>query len=213
MPFPSAIRSCFTWSVCRGSALRDRVLFFEAGFETLEVHSNAALRAFGGSPEIWDRPRNWLLQFTGCAQWPVRIAQKFAGNDDGVRLSGNENMLGLCGGCDHPDGAGQDVGFPADLLRKLRLITRTDRNLCLRQIAARRAIDQGCSKFRQLAGEFHRLLNIPPTIEPLGCRNTHDQWRSLRPCIATGGNRLAQDSSAILKRATVVIRPPIAIRR
>jgi hypothetical protein len=79
-------------------------------------------------------------------------------------LSSNDYVLCLNGTGDHPDRTGKDVGFPADLLRKWRLITRTDANLCMQCIAARRTVDQVCPKFLQLASEFNRLLNIPTAI-------------------------------------------------
>jgi hypothetical protein len=69
----------------------------------------------------------------------------------------------------------------------------------MRYIAARRAIDQICSKFPQLAGEFHRLLNIPAAIDPIGRRNAYEQRCSLWPRTSNSGNSLAQYSSAILK--------------
>src|SRR6266436_7049879 len=97
-------------------------------------------------------------------QGPIRISQKFAGDDDGIRLSANHDVLGLNGRCDHPDRTREDVGFPADLFFKLRLITWTGRNLGMRYIAARGTIDQVGSKVTQLAGEFNRLLNIPAAI-------------------------------------------------
>jgi Polyphosphate kinase C-terminal domain 2 len=46
------------------------VLFLEAGFQILEVYRNPGLRAFWRRPQILNRPRNWLPQFTGCAQGP-----------------------------------------------------------------------------------------------------------------------------------------------
>jgi hypothetical protein len=61
-----------------------------------------------------------------------RVPQELARDDDCVSLPGNQDVLGLNGRCDHPDSTGQDVGFPADFLRKLGLITRTDGNLRLR---------------------------------------------------------------------------------
>lgn len=33
-------------------------------------------------------------QLTGCPQWPIRISQEFAGDDDCVGLSGNDDVLG-----------------------------------------------------------------------------------------------------------------------
>jgi hypothetical protein len=42
----------------RISAQESRVL--EAGLQILEVYRNAGLRAFWGSPEILNSPRNWL---------------------------------------------------------------------------------------------------------------------------------------------------------
>src|SRR5260370_6124596 len=138
------------------------------------------------------RPRNWLFQLSGRPQGPIRISQKFAGYDDCVRLSANDDVLGLNGRCDHPDRTGKDVGFPPYLLRKLRLITRTDGNLCMQYIAARRAVDQVCSKFLQVAGEFNRLLNIPAAIDPIGRRNTHEQRCSLWPSTSNAGNPLPQ---------------------
>ena len=53
--------SSLNWSVSgveRGSALRNRVLFLEAGLQILKVYRNAGLRAFLRSPQILDRPRN-----------------------------------------------------------------------------------------------------------------------------------------------------------
>src|SRR5258708_7024943 len=175
------------------------MLFLEAGLQILEIYCDAGLRAFWGSPEILDGPRNRLRQLTGCPQGPIWISQEFAGDDDCVGLSGSDDVLGLNGRCDHPHRTGQDVGFPADLLGKLRLITRADLNLCMRYIAARRAIDQVCSKFLQLAREFNRLLNIPAVIDPIGRRNANEHRCSLWPRTPNGGSNLAQDSSAILK--------------
>jgi hypothetical protein len=66
-------------------------------------------------------------------------------------------------------------------------------------IAARGAIDQVCSKFLELAGEFNRLLNIPAAIHPSGRRNANKQRRSLWPRNSNSGDDLAQNSCAILK--------------
>ncbi len=43
------------------------MLFFEARFETLQIYRNPGLRAFRGRPEILDRPRYWLFQFSICS--------------------------------------------------------------------------------------------------------------------------------------------------
>src|SRR5579863_797989 len=163
------------------SAFRDGVLFLEAGLQLLEVYRIAGLRALRRSSEILDRPRNWLLQLTRCPQWPIRISQEFAGADDRIRLTSNHDVLSLNGRCDHPHRTGQDAGFPADLLRKRRLITRSDRNLRTRHIASRRAIDQVRSKCLQLAGELNGLLNIPPAIDPIARRNAYEQRCALWP--------------------------------
>src|SRR5258708_20100150 len=42
----------------RGSALRNRVLFLEAGLQILKVYPNPALRPFLPGPQIFNRPRN-----------------------------------------------------------------------------------------------------------------------------------------------------------
>ena len=130
---------------------------------------------------ILDGPRNRLPELTGCPQRPIRIAQELAGDEDRIRLPGRNDLLGLDGRRDHPDRTGHDFSVPADLPGKRRLKTRTERNLCMRRAAARRAIDEVYSCLPQPTRELNGLLNIPATINPIGGGNTHEQRCSLRP--------------------------------
>jgi hypothetical protein len=118
------------------------VIFLEAGMQILEVYRDASLRGFWCSPEILDRPRNWLPELMGCPQGPIRISQEFAGDDDCVRLSGTDDVLSLNRRCDHSDCTGRDVRFPGGSARQTVFDTRTDRNLGISAIAARRTINQ-----------------------------------------------------------------------
>lgn len=111
-----------------GFLFRNAVLFFEARSEALQIDRVSWLRAFRSGPEILHRPRDWLLQFSGCLQRPIGIAQEFAGHDHCIRLSRPNNVLRLDRRRDKSDGAGHDSRFAADPLGKGRLVTGTDRN-------------------------------------------------------------------------------------
>jgi hypothetical protein len=123
------------------SPFRNPVLFFEARFETLQIHRNPWLRAFRRRPEILHRPRDWLLQFSGRTQWPIRVAQKLAGDYHRVCLSRPDDVLRLHRRSDHSDRTGYDFGFAPDFLGKSRLVTGTDRNFRMGNVTAGRTID------------------------------------------------------------------------
>src|SRR5713101_2572419 len=129
-------------------------------------------RASGADPPKWlgadQKHHRLLLPLSTCltlptGAWPAKFLRRPPASD--AVVSAQE--------CDHSDCSSQDVRFPADLLCKRCLIARTDRNLCMRHIAARRTIDQVYSKFLELTGEFDRLLNIPAAIRPIGGRNAY----------------------------------------
>src|SRR6202034_3865784 len=107
---------------------------------------------------------------------------------------------------------GHDAGFPTDLLRKRRLISWTNRNPRLGHNAAGGTIDQVRAQRLQLSRQFHRLLDIPGPIDPIGRRNTHEQRSSFWPNAAHGSHDLTQYPSAILKRTAVGIGATVAER-
>src|SRR6476646_5776007 len=158
----------------RSPSFRNPVLFFKARFETLQIHRNPGLRAFWRRPEILHRPCDWLLQFSRRAQWPIWIAQKLARDNHRVRLSRPNDVLGLHWRSDHSDRTGHDFGFVPDFLGKSRLVTGTDRNFRVGNVTAGRSIDQIDSHLFQLSGEFDRLFDIPPAIDPVRGRDPHE---------------------------------------
>ena len=114
------------------SAFRNRVLFLEARFEIPEVRWDTGLRALRGRPEYWTGHETRCLSSWAARNGQIRVAQKFARDDDCVRLSSRDYVIGLNGGRDHPNGTRQDVGLAADPLRERRLIAQTDRDYCIR---------------------------------------------------------------------------------
>ena len=135
---------------CSVPSFRNPVLFFEARFETLQIHRNPGLRAFRRRPEILHRPRDWLLQFSSRSQWPIRIAQKLARDNHRIRLSRPNDVLCLHWRSDHSDRTGHDFSFAPDLFGKSRLVTGTDRNFRVGNVTAGRTIDQIHSHLLQL---------------------------------------------------------------
>src|SRR4029077_8584292 len=119
-------------------------------------------------------PLYWLLQFSTRSQWPIRIAQKLAGDYHRVRLSRPDDVLGLHRRSDHSDRTGHDFGFVPDFLGKSRLVTGTDRNFRVGNVTAGRAIDQIHSDLLQFPGELDRLFDIPPAIDPIRRRDPHE---------------------------------------
>src|ERR1700687_2372290 len=142
-------------------SLGHAVMFLEARFETLQIYRNPGLRAFRGCPEILDRPRDWLLQFSSRSQCPIRIAQKLARHDHCIRLFRPNDVFRLNWRSDHSDRSGHDFGFAANTFGKGHLVTRTDRNFRVGHVTTGRTVDEINSYLLQFPGEFDRLLNIP----------------------------------------------------
>ena len=125
-------------------------------------------------PEILDGPRDWLLQFASRSQGPIRIAQELARHDHCIRLFRPNDVLRLNWRSDHSDRAGHDFGFAADTLGKGHLVTGADRNFRVGHVTTGRTIDEIDSHLLQLPGEFDRLIDIPPAIDPIRRRDAQE---------------------------------------
>src|SRR5438132_910405 len=159
-----AVASSLLLAPCRSPSLRNPVLFFKARFERLQIDWNPWLRAFRRRPEILHRPCDWLLQFSSRSQWPIRIAQKLAGDNYRIRLSRPDDVLCLHRRSDHSNRTRHDSGLAPDFLGKSSLITGTDRNFRVGNVTAGRTIDEIHSDLLQLSGELDRLIDVSSVI-------------------------------------------------
>jgi hypothetical protein len=73
-----------------------------------------------------------VSQFSRCPQRPIRIAQELTRQNDQIRLSGSNDVIGLRGICDHPNRARSNARVPPDSFGKFRLVSRSDGNLRFR---------------------------------------------------------------------------------
>src|SRR5260370_1825254 len=158
----------------RGSLFRNRVLFFKAQFETFQIYWNPRLRTFRCGPEILDRPRDGLVQFSGRSQRPIWIAQKLTRDNYGVRLFRSNNVLCLNWRSNHPHRAGHDSSFATNPFGEVRLVTGTDWNIRVWHVTTGRTIDEINSDWLQLPGEFDRLINVPPVLHPIPRRDPQE---------------------------------------
>src|SRR5436190_18671602 len=75
-------------------------------------------------------------------QGEVGVAQEFAGEKDDVGLTVANDGLGLIWCRDQSDGAGENAGLFADLLRERNLVAGSERNLGLDGVAAGGGVNQ-----------------------------------------------------------------------
>jgi hypothetical protein len=54
-----------------------------------------------GRAEVLDGPGDLLMEMLGSVDWPVGIAEKFAGEENNVGLTVADNLIGLLGRGDH----------------------------------------------------------------------------------------------------------------
>ena len=85
----------------------------ETVLELLEIHLRTSLCAVR-------RP----------TEWPIGIPQELAGEQHQISFFCSDDMIRLYGRRDETDGSRRDHSVASDPLRKGRLVTRTDGNVC-----------------------------------------------------------------------------------
>ena len=83
-----------------------------------------------------------MAKFPRGLQRPIRIPQEFTCQQNHVSLIRSDDVIRLHRRSNEANSPGRYFGLAPDALRKGRLITRTDRNLCLRQIATGGAVHE-----------------------------------------------------------------------
>lgn len=114
-------------------------------------------------------------------EWPVRVTQQFAGQQDQVGLAGAQDVFGLRRFSNHANGSGGDAGLFAHALGKACLVAWADRDLCFGRSAARRHINQVHTQVFQAPRQLDGFVRVPAVLYPIGGRNTHEQRQLLRP--------------------------------
>src|SRR5207302_5610423 len=121
------------------AALRFASRGFGDGLDQLDFLDWKALRGSGRScAKILRGPRYRPAQLRGGMQRPVRIAQHLASEQHDVGLPAADDLIGLMCFRDHADGAGQDAGIAANPFCERHLISGSDGNLRIGDVAARR---------------------------------------------------------------------------
>src|SRR5579885_133039 len=166
--------------------------------------------AGSGSAQILYEPRTLMSQIIGSMKRPVGIAQKFTRHQDQVCLPCAQNVVRLRRIGDHPHGAREDSCLPANLLGKMRLVSRTDRDLHAGHKAAGRDIHQIDSAQAQLSGESNGFLYVPAAIGPVCGGNAHEKRLLIRPPLEHGIDHTHQGTAPVLQRAAINITPAIA---
>src|SRR5699024_9225072 len=75
----------------------------------------------------WYR-RVFMPQYLGRINREIGIAQRFSADQDDVSLLGHENVLGLEGFGNQPDGSSWHTGAATDCFSKRHLVSRARRN-------------------------------------------------------------------------------------
>jgi hypothetical protein len=96
----------------------------------------AALHLAAGGALVLDGPAGGLVECVGGAEWPVGIAEEFAGEEDDVGLAGADDLVGLGGLCDEADSAGAEAGFAADAIGEGDLVAGAEGDLLAEIVAA-----------------------------------------------------------------------------
>jgi hypothetical protein len=91
-------------------------------------------------------------------QGPVGIAQHFAGEKDHVGVAGGDDLIGLCGFCDHADGGRGNSSFSPDAGGERHLETGADGNAGVRNLAARGDVDEVNAMSGQQARQFYGFV-------------------------------------------------------
>src|SRR3954453_23969206 len=100
------------------------------------------------------RPRNVYAEDVRGVERPVRIAQQFPGQKNGVRGTAADDLVGLMRIRDQANGAGGDAGLGADRAREWHLVAGTELDFRAGHRAAAGAVDQIDAEVAQTLREF-----------------------------------------------------------
>ena len=114
---------------------------------------------------------------------------------------------------DHADGGGRDPRLAADALGERHLVAGADRDLRVRDVAARRAVDQVDAEAPSAVARARPTARGPSrprsSRSPRCARTAAGSGRALRD----RGRRLAQEARAVVERAAVGVGAAVAERR
>src|ERR1700678_3679889 len=150
-------------------------------------------------------PCDLLLENRGGAKRPVGIAEELASQQDYIGLAGGNDMLGLLGRGDHTNGSGEDSRFSADALGKESLIAGAERNLCLGNDASRGRVNEVDAQRLDLPCEDDGILDGPAALDPVRSRDAKPQGKTFGPDFTDRSDDFAQNATAVLKAATVLV--------
>jgi hypothetical protein len=114
---------------------------------------------------------------------------------------------------DHAHPTCQDVRFAPDSFSERRLVSRPHGNSGRRHISPGGAIDQVHTGILQAPGQRYGIVEGPPAFPPIGCRNAHEQRRTLWPRSADCTDQLDRQAPAVLERTAVTVGAAIDERR
>ena len=163
--------------------------------------------------QILPRPRRDLPEFLRGVQRPVGVAQHLAREQHDIGLIVADDLVGLSRRGDHADRGGGDIRLTPNPLGERRLISGSDRDLRLLDIAARRAIDHIDAKSEQKPRELDRLVDVPSAFNPIGRRDSHEQRAALGQHASYRRDAFAKKPRPIVERAAVGVSAAIAQRR
>src|SRR6185312_546104 len=141
---------------------------------------------------------------------PVRLPQQLSADKNEIRLTTGDDLIGVLRVGDQSHSSRMDLCFIADALGKLNLITSCDGNSGIRYHAAGRDIDQIHSEQLQLSAKNDRLFYIPPSLDPVGCRDSYEEGQFGRYDIAEVTGSRQQKPHAICQAAAIIISAMVA---
>ena len=130
---------------------------------------------------------------------PIRVAQHLASEQNHIRLSAVDDLVGLSGFGNHAHSARKYAGIAANAFGKRHLIAGANGNFCGGDVASRGAIDKIDAKRTQVSRQFHGLLNIPAAFDPVCRRDTNKQGQAFGPNAADALRHLSNNSCAVLE--------------
>ena len=108
--------------VCKYRTRAARGCYFLPQSRSWRGDGLAWFRPGAGGANVLHRPRRLLVQMLRGMERPVGIAKELAGQQDEVGLPIADDLVGLRGRGNHPDGAGGDSGFAANSLGVVYLV-------------------------------------------------------------------------------------------
>jgi len=106
------------------------VLVCHAALEIGQAYPLASWRAVWRGSQILRGPRDGHPQLVCDMEWPVRLAQKFAGEQDHIGFPFLKDGVGLSRGGYQPYRAGEKAGLTANFFGERDVIAAADWNLC-----------------------------------------------------------------------------------